>query len=104
VNGPVEVRLRIRVEKKGIGHLQWRTEGQDTFPKQGQNQSFDLSEGEWQEVSLPLNAECRLVHVRLFVSDSMATEIDWIEIGDKATPTRNKIYLPGNSSPPSYCP
>ncbi len=83
-NGPVEVSLQIRAQKDGTGRLQWRTEDQDGFPEAGQRQSFDVAGGDWQELRIPLDVKGRLVHVRLFLSDSKRpTEIDWIEIGSK---------------------
>jgi arylsulfatase A-like enzyme len=82
--GPVEVSLRIRTQKTGTGRLQWRTEGQDAFPETGQRQSFNVAGGDWQELSIPLDVEGRLVHVRVFLPDARRpTEIDWIEIGSK---------------------
>ena len=81
---PVEVRLRVRTQKDGACRLQWRTEGQDSFPESGQRQSFDVAGGDWQELSVPLHVKGRLVHVRLFMSDSKRpTEIDWFEISSK---------------------
>jgi len=83
-NGPVEVRLRIRARKGGTGRLQWRTENQKSFPKNGQSTSFDVAGGDWRELSVPLDVTGRLVHLRLFMADSTRqTEIDWIEIGLK---------------------
>lgn len=80
-NGPAEVRLRIRTQKNGVGRLQWRTEEQEGFPESGQQQSFDVTGGDWQELSVPLDIKGRLVHLRFFMSDSKRpTEIDWIEI------------------------
>ena len=80
-NGPVEVRLRIRTLKNGTGRLQWRTEGQDRFPETGQGKSFDVAGGDWQELSVPLAVEGRLVQVRFFLPDrKRPVEIDWIEI------------------------
>ena len=83
-SGPVEVRLRIRAMKKGTGRLQWRTEGQDKFPKRGQSKSFEVEGGGWRELSIPFDNKGRVIHLRLFMSDSkQATEVDWIEIGSK---------------------
>ena len=83
-SGPVEVRLRIRAQKDGTGRLQWRNEDQDRFPETGQRRSFDVAGGDWQELSVPLAVEGRLVQVRLFLPYAKRpTEIDWIEI----TPT-----------------
>ena len=84
VDGPAQIRLRIRTQKDGTSRLQWRTEDQDGFPEAGQRQSFDVVGGEWQELSVPLDVDGRLVHVRLFMPDSKRSyEIDWIEIGPK---------------------
>ena len=81
-NGPVEFKLRIRAPKKGTGRLQWRTEGQDLFPKTGQSKSFAVVGGDWKELRVPLAVEGRLVHVRFFPPDpKRPVEIDWIEIG-----------------------
>ena len=81
-NGPFEVKLRIRAPKAGTARLQWRTEAQESFPKTGQNKSFAVTGGEWEELNVPLAAQGRVVHVRLFLPDSkQPIEIDWIEIG-----------------------
>ena len=84
LDGPAQVRLRIRTQKDGTIRLQWRTEDQDSFPQTGQFQSFDVAAGDWQEANAPLDVDGRLIHVRLFLPDSKRpTEIDWIEIGPK---------------------
>jgi hypothetical protein len=80
-SGPVEVRLRIRAQEDGTGRLQWRIEGQDRFPETGQRKSFDVAGEDWQELSVPLAVDGRLVQVRLFLPYAKRpTEIDWIEI------------------------
>jgi len=80
-SGPVEVRLRIRTLKNGTGRLQWRTEVQGGFPETGQRRSFDVAGGDWQELSVPLGVEGRLVQLRLFAPDQkQPVEIDWIEL------------------------
>lgn len=82
IDGPLEVKLRIRTKAKGTGRLQWRTEEQELFPKTGQNQSFQITGGQWQEVSVPLVVEGKLVQLRFFPPKmKQAVEIDWIEIG-----------------------
>ena len=89
--GAVEVKLRIRTHTSGTGRLQWRTEEQKLFPATGQTASFAVRGGDWQELSIPLPARDRVVHVRLFPPvQKQTTEIDWIEItptgaGDKGT-------------------
>ncbi|MDP6357176.1 MAG: sulfatase-like hydrolase/transferase, partial [Planctomycetota bacterium] len=84
VTGPVEVKLRIQSQKNGTGRLQWRTEGQKLFPKTGQTKSFKTRAGDWQELTIPLAVEGRLIHLRLFPpAQKQPIEIDWIEI----TPT-----------------
>jgi arylsulfatase A-like enzyme len=79
--GPVEFRIRVRTREDGTARLQSRTEGQEIFPATGQTESFDVAGGDWQELSVPLAAEGRLVHVRFFLPDrKRPVEIDWIEI------------------------
>lgn len=82
VNGPTEFRMRVRTHKDGKARLQWRIEGQKLFPKTGQNKSFEVAGGDWQELKVSLPNENRLIHVRLFLPDrNNTTDIDWIEIG-----------------------
>ena len=79
--GPVELRLRIRAGRNGTGRLQWRTEDQTGFPATGQTASFGVRGGDWQELSVPLAVEGRLVQLRLFPPvQKQPVEIDWIEI------------------------
>jgi arylsulfatase A-like enzyme/sugar lactone lactonase YvrE len=83
-NGPAEVRMRIRTQTDGKARLQWRTEGQELFPKNGQTKSFPVTGGDWQELKVSLPVEGRLVHVRLFLPNGKKPiEIDWIEVGSK---------------------
>ena len=80
--GPVEVRIRIRAAKDGTARLQWRTEGQDGFPASGQRKPFAVTGGDWQELSVLLPVQGKLVQLRLFMPDlKRPTEIDWIEVG-----------------------
>ncbi|MFT7632057.1 MAG: hypothetical protein ACI87E_003104 [Mariniblastus sp.] len=46
-NGPVEVRIRVKASNNGKGRLQWRTDGQESFPETGQRKLFDVTGGEW---------------------------------------------------------
>ena len=90
-SGPVEVKLRIRAPKDGNARLQWRTQGQESFPKDGQSKSFGVAGGDWQELSVPLTVEGELIHVRLFLpSQKRSIEIDWIEIGTDRKKSDNR--------------
>ena len=81
LNGDLKVRIRLRSQKEGTGRLQWRTEGQDSFPSSGQQQSFLVASGEWQDFTIELNEMKRLIHLRVVMPNAThATEIDWIEI------------------------
>lgn len=81
MEGPVQARFRMRAKEDGRARLQWRSEGQDLFPKNGQDKSFQYAGGDWQEVSLRLPVEGRLVHLRFFPPKSgQPVEIDWIEL------------------------
>ncbi len=85
-NGPAEIRMRIRTDVDGKARFQWRTEGQDLFPKTGQTKSFAIAAEGWQELKVSLPIEGRLVHVRLFLpSQKNSVEIDWIEAGSKGS-------------------
>ena len=85
VEGPVQVGLRIRTKADGEARLQWRTEGQDKFPASGQSRSFAVEGGDWEEMSVRLSVEGRLVHLRLYPpSGKQPVEIDWIEIGPES--------------------
>jgi len=79
VDGPAEA--RIRAQANGTGRLQWRAETQALFPASGQSKSFKIVGGDWQELTVPLAVEGRVVHVRFFLPDrKRPVEIDWIEI------------------------
>ena len=88
---PVEVRFRIWTQERGTARLQWRTEGQDGFPVEGQSKSFEVAGGDWQELSVPLDVDGQLIHLRVFMPDSKrATKIGWIEIRPKDGNARNR--------------
>lgn len=84
-NGPAEIRMRLKTKRAGTGQIQWRTEGQNRFPKTGQRTSFEVGGGDWQELSVPLQVEERFVHLRLYLTDTkQPIEIDWIELRTQA--------------------
>lgn len=88
-DGSVEITLRIRSKVDGKARLQWRTEGQDKFPKEGQGKSFELTGGDWQELKVVLPVESRLVHLRFFPpKQKQAVEIDWIELSPRKGPAK----------------
>lgn len=81
MKGPVEFNLRVRTEAKATARIQWRTEGQELFPKTGQDKSIEIEGGDWQELNVPLPVEGTLVHIRLFLTkQKQPMLIDWIEI------------------------
>ena len=45
VEGPVQVRLRIRTAKNGEGRLQWRTKDQEGFPETSERASSMAANG-----------------------------------------------------------
>lgn len=91
LTGPIEVRIRIRSTRDGVGNLQWRTHEQEFFPEAKQLQSFGLTAGKWQEVKLQLATEGKLKHVRIFVpTPKNTTEIDWIEINSKSNSQKKR--------------
>ncbi|MDG2223576.1 MAG: sulfatase [Rubripirellula sp.] len=81
MDGPVEFKMRVRTQAGGTGRIQWRTEAQKSFPKNGQDQSFKIVGGDWQELSVPLAVDGKLIHLRLFPPrQKQPLFIDWIEI------------------------
>ncbi len=81
MDGPVEFKMRVRTQASGTGRIQWRTEAQKSFPKNGQDQSFKIVGGDWQELSVPLAVDGKLIHLRLFPPrQKQPLFIDWIEI------------------------
>ena len=87
VEGPVSARLRIRARRDGKASFQWRTEGQEKFPADGQSKSFKVVGGDWMELDIRLPVTGRLVHVRFFPpNQKQAVEIDWIELGSGRDP------------------
>ncbi|MFA6544314.1 MAG: sulfatase [Limisphaerales bacterium] len=88
--GPAVFNLRARSSTGGKGAVQWRTIGQKTFPKDGQNIAFELKPGEaWQDISVELPVEGELMHLRVFLPAAKAP----VEISSAR-------YLPANSSKP----
>ncbi len=78
--GPVELRMRIRTKADGKASVQWRTEGQELFPKTGQIKSFTVTGGDWQELKVSLPVEGQLIHLRFFPPAKKPSDVDWIEI------------------------
>ncbi len=79
--GPVEVRIRLKAAVEGMYRMQWRTEGQDQFPRDEQSRSFRVTGGDWQDLKVPLAVQGRLVHLRIFLSNAKRPiEVDWIEV------------------------
>ena len=82
VDGPAQVRLRIRTQKDAEGRLQWRTANQKNFPTTGQSKTFTVKGGDWRELTVPLPVKVQLLHLRLFLpSQKQPVQLDWIEIG-----------------------
>jgi hypothetical protein len=70
LRGPMTLRLRVRSVSGdgGAGRVQWRIEGQDEFPANGQSVPFELPAGkDWQEVqvTVPLKGTSQLVRIHL---------------------------------------
>ena len=81
VDGPAQVRLRIRTQKDDEGRLQWRTTDQKNFPATGQSKTFTVKGGDWRELTVPLPVKGQLLHLRLFLPlQKQPVKLDWIEI------------------------
>ena len=82
VGDPVYVKLRVRSQKNGQVRFQWRTDGQELFPQEGQTKAFRIRAGDWQEIAVPLPVSGTLVHLRFFLPvQKQPIEIDWIDVG-----------------------
>ena len=82
VDGAVYAKFRVRAKEGGQARFQWRTEGQELFPKNGQTKTFKIRAGDWRELAVPLPVSGTLVHLRLFLpGHKQPIEIDWIDIG-----------------------
>lgn len=91
VDGPVEFKLRVRAHADGTARLQWRTEDQEIFPPTGQSHTFAIASGDWQELTVPLAVEGRLVQVRFFPpAQKRPVAIDWIEIGSAGASAQDR--------------
>ena len=84
-DGSADLRIRVQSHSDGAIVLQWREEGQDTFPKEGQRISIDVKKNVWMELNANIPTEGRIIHLRLYtVAGKGTTKIDWIEFGSKS--------------------
>jgi arylsulfatase A-like enzyme len=82
IPGPVAATLRLKTQAGGTGRIQWRTAGQEQFPRDGQVVSFGLrGDSGWQEIQLDVPVRGTLAHVRLYPGVTEGdVEIDWIRL------------------------
>ena len=108
VDGPAQVRLRIRTQKDAEGRLQWRTANQKNFPATGQSKTFTVKGGDWRELTVPLPVKGQLLHLRLFLpSQKQPVQLDWIEIRPaegKANETKRWDFKIAALNPPTKQP
>ena len=84
------LRIRIKTSKPITASLQWRVAGQERFPDTGQQVSLDLKGGQWEEISVDLPINEKIIHFRfLLPKTNQAIEVDWIEL----LVNGNKNYL-----------
>ncbi len=84
-DGPAVLRIRMQSHSDGAVVLQWREEGQDTFPKEGQRISIDVKKNAWMEINATIPTHGRIIHLRLYtVAGKGTTKINWIEFGSKS--------------------
>jgi len=81
IDGPVQLKARLRSAKTGKVNLQWRTADQAGFAAKGQSKDFSIKGGDWQNIEIKLPVKGALQHLRMFIPVSKKPlEIDWIEI------------------------
>ena len=51
IDGPVQLKARLRSAKTGKVNLQWRTADQEGFAAKGQSKEFSIKGGDWQRIS-----------------------------------------------------
>jgi len=78
--GPLKLRLRIRSAAGGVGRVQWSTQDQSEFPREGPSVEFSLAAGEtWQELSLDVPIAGTPKVVRLYLpAEAAPVELDAI--------------------------
>jgi hypothetical protein len=77
--GPTEVKFRARSASGGAGKVEWLPTPQAA--DKARSVAFQLSGGDWQEVSVKLPAEGALGIVRLYLpAQQEPVELDWIEL------------------------
>ena len=81
VDGANALRIRIKTSKPITTSLQWRVAGQERFPDTSQQVSLDLKGGQWEEISVDLPMNEKIIHFRfLLPKTNQAIKIDWIEL------------------------
>ncbi len=86
-NTTAPTQLKLRTRGQGTGNIQWRLDGQTDFPTD-QSQSYQVKSSDWQEITIPITSEGRVMQIRIFppISKSHPTaELDWIDIGSHIT-------------------
>ncbi|MCH7686489.1 MAG: sulfatase-like hydrolase/transferase, partial [Planctomycetes bacterium] len=89
--GPLTLKFRARSTAGGKGRVQWKTKGQETFPKSGQNVTYHLPKGKnWQDVTVPLPINGKARTIRLYLpAESTAVEIQSIQFMDESGQERS---------------
>ena len=84
-DGSADLRIRLQSHSDGAIVLQWREEGQDTFPKEVPTNLHRRKRTSGWELNANIPTEGRIIHLRLFtVAGKGTTKIDWIEFGSKS--------------------
>ncbi len=79
MNGPTEVKFRVRTATGGAGKVEWLPT--PAAADKAKSVPFQITAGEWQEVSVPLPAEGALGIVRLYLpAQKEPVQLDWIEL------------------------
>jgi hypothetical protein len=78
-SGPVVVKFRVRTTTGGAGKVEWLPTPQAAAD--AKSVVFQITGGDWQEVSVPLPAEGALGIVRLYPpAQKESVQLDWIEL------------------------
>ena len=85
LSGPLTLKLRARSTAGGDGHVQWKTDSQESFPESGQTVPYKLPAGNtWQEISVALPIKGKAGIIRLYLpAQTKPVELQSIQFTDE---------------------
>ena len=79
--GPVVLKFRVRTGEGGVGKIEWLPSGQAGGGADAKSVPFDVTAGEWQEISVAVPEPGPLGTMRLYLpTGAKPLELDWVEM------------------------